>query len=168
MLIHVENEQEFLMIEDEICKKVEYAVKLVLQKELLEHESEVNIYFVDNEKIRLINKEQRQKDEPTDVLSFPMLDMIEGKYEADELDINKDTGLLMLGDILISVEKAAEQSKKYGHSLLREIIFLLIHGLLHLLGYDHQNELQEKKMFKKQDYVLRKMEIGRGGRRNNG
>ena len=163
MLVNIEDEQKVLKLENKILENVKRAIKLCLEMEGFTYDGEVNVYFVDNERIRQINQQQREKDEPTDVLSFPMLDMIEGQYELDDLDKNLETGALILGDIVVSVEKAVEQSEKYDHSLLREIVFLIVHGLFHLLGYDHQDKAQEYKMFKKQDDVLKKMEIGRGG-----
>lgn len=103
-----------------------------------------NIIIVDNETIHSINKEYRGVDRPTDVISFAL--------EDDKTFIQTDTRIL--GDIYISIDKAREQAESYGHSLKREISFLTIHGLLHLLGYDHMKEEEEKEMFRLQELIL--------------
>lgn len=103
-----------------------------------------NIIIVDNETIHSINKEYRGVDRPTDVISFAL--------EDDKTFIQTDTRIL--GDIYISIDKAREQAESYGHSLKREIFFLTIHGLLHLLGYDHMKEEEEKEMFRLQELIL--------------
>ena len=103
-----------------------------------------NIIFIDNEKIRQINKEYRNIDKETDVISFAL---------EDDKTFNTDK-FRFLGDIYISIDKAKSQAKDYGHSLKREICFLSIHGILHLLGYDHMNEEDEKIMFNLQEEIL--------------
>lgn len=112
---------------------------------------EISLYFTDNEEIHRLNKEYRGIDRPTDVLSFAMDETVEGDAfmvpaEADEPHL--------LGDIIISTEKADEQSEEYGHSKEREVLFLFSHGLLHLLGYDHQTPEEEAVMIGKQEAVL--------------
>ncbi|MCG1022337.1 rRNA maturation RNase YbeY [Sutcliffiella horikoshii] len=111
---------------------------------------ELSVTFVDNEKIQEINREYRDKDRPTDVISFAMEEMGEGEMEIHY----DDEAPRMLGDIIISIQKAEEQAKEYGHSVKRELGFLALHGLLHLLGYDHENEADEKVMFDKQKEIL--------------
>ncbi|MCI9433737.1 MAG: rRNA maturation RNase YbeY [Bacilli bacterium] len=103
-----------------------------------------NIIIVDNNYIHKLNKEYRGIDQPTDVISFALED------NADLIQSN----LRVLGDIYISIDKVYEQAKEYGHSNLREICFLMIHGFLHLLGYDHMEEAEEKVMFAKQEEIL--------------
>ena len=103
-----------------------------------------NIIFVDNKTIRKINKEYRNIDKETDVISFAL---------EDNKDIELDVGRL-LGDIYISIDKIESQAKEYGHSEKREMAFLTIHGLLHLLGYDHQTREEEEIMFKEQELIL--------------
>ena len=112
-------------------------------------EGEVSVTFVDDDEIQEINKTYRDKDQPTDVLSFPM-------YEADEVDIEVDdeNEPLLLGDIIISIPRARVQAEEYEHSFEREVGFLAVHGFLHLLGYDHENEELEKEMFAKQEDIL--------------
>lgn len=109
----------------------------------------VSVSFVDNGFIHKMNREYRGVDRPTDVISFAFLD-----GEKDKDKILHGDGPVSLGDIYISVEKAKEQSQEYGHSLERELSFLFVHGLLHLLGYDHMNKEQETVMFRLQDEIL--------------
>lgn len=111
----------------------------------------VSIVLVDNEYIHKINKEYRNVDRETDVISFAFMD--------DET--NPESGITDLGEIYISLEKAHSQSKEYGHPFKRELCFLLTHGLLHLLGYDHMTEEDEKEMFGLQEEVLNSLGIGR-------
>lgn len=113
--------------------------------------AEFNIIIIDNEKIHEINREYRGVDRPTDVITFALEDHKDIEFE----DIR------LLGDVYISIEKARSQAEEYGHSLKREISFLTIHGLLHLLGYDHMNEEDEKIMFDKQDELLNKTKYRR-------
>lgn len=110
-----------------------------------------NIIFVDNQKIKEINKEYRNIDRETDVISFAL---------EDNKDIEFNFGRL-LGDIYISIDKVKSQAKEYGHSEKREMLFLTIHGLLHLLGYDHMNKEEEKIMFEKQELILNEYGVTR-------
>ncbi len=123
---------------EEIRKLIDYAINYQNLDSLI-----FNVIFVDNEKIRELNREYRNIDKTTDVISFALED-----YQ----DIHYDFRLL--GDIYISIPKAEEQAKEYGHSFLREISFLTIHGFLHLLGYDHKKEQDEKIMFELQERIL--------------
>ena len=116
--------------------------------------AEVNVTLVNDDEIKELNSAFRGIDKSTDVLSFPL-------GENGEYDINPETDALMLGDIVISVEHALKQAEEYGHSIDREIAFLTVHSMLHLLGYDHvNNEAEEKEMFKKQEEILIKMGLG--------
>ena len=117
---------------------------------------EVSISIVDNEEIRQINKQYRGIDGATDVLSFPLLTFEEGERP----DFNEKNEVL-LGDIIISLERAKEQAEEYGHSVKRELAFLTAHSMLHLLGYDHMEEEEEKEMFQKQREILNKAGIPR-------
>ena len=128
------------------------------------YEAEVNLTLTDNEGIHQINKEFREIDRPTDVLSFPMLNYeTPGDFsfldDEDNNDFNPDTGEAMLGDIVISVDKVFEQAEKYGHSVEREYAFLITHSMLHLFGYDHMEEEEAKVMETKQKDILHKMNI---------
>ncbi len=124
---------------EEVKKVIAYAIKHLN----LEH-LEFNIILVDNERIHEINREYRNVDRPTDVISFALEDNSEIKLKGNRI----------LGDIYISIDKAREQAKEYGHSLLRELSFLAVHGFLHLLGYDHMKEEDEKVMFGLQEEIL--------------
>ena len=115
---------------------------------------EVSVTFTDNEGIRELNKKFREMDKPTDVLSFPLFEggVPEDMEEADE---GEEKIKIPLGDIVISMEKALEQATEYGHSFEREVAFLCVHSVLHLLGYDHElSEEDEKDMFRRQDEIL--------------
>ncbi len=115
---------------------------------------EVSVTIVDNDEIHSINLKHRGIDRPTDVLSFPLIN-----FEKETLP--NDGSKIYLGDIIISIEKAEEQAKEYGHSLDREIGFLTAHSMLHLLGYDHMVEDEEKIMFKKQEEILNNLNLRR-------
>ena len=120
---------------------------------------EVNVLLTDNEGIHQINLDMRQIDNPTDVLSFPMCDFetpgdFDALEETPEEYFNPDTGELMMGDIVISVEKVKEQAEKYGHSETRELAFLVAHSMLHLSGYDHMEEEERKEMEAMQSEIL--------------
>ena len=134
--------------EIEELKTVEELLNFVIKKEKLEN-CVFNIIIVDNTYIHKLNKEYRGIDRPTDVISFALEDHID--------EVNLD--FRMLGDIYISLDKAIEQANEYGHSFLREICFLTVHGLLHLLGYDHMEKEEEEIMFKKQDEILNEFGI---------
>ena len=129
---------EELDLEEE-KKLIEYALKYKKLDNVI-----FNVIFVDNNRIHQINKEYRNIDHETDVISFAL---------EDNKDIDFEFGRL-LGDIYISVDKMKEQAKEYGHSEKREMAFLTIHGLLHLLGYDHMNKEDEEEMFKEQELIL--------------
>ena len=109
----------------------------------------ISVTLVDNNYIHQINRDYRHKDMPTDVISFAFLD---GNEKKDQLFHSGE--MVVLGEIYISIDKAKEQADQYGHSLNRELKFLFVHGLLHLLGYDHMNEEEEKVMFRLQDEIL--------------
>ncbi|QED48679.1 rRNA maturation RNase YbeY [Cytobacillus dafuensis] len=124
--------------------------------EYIEEDSEVSLTFVSNEKIREINKEYRNKDSVTDVISFAMEEMGEGEIELIGVDMPR-----VLGDIIISVARARGQAEEYGHSNMRELGFLAVHGFLHLLGYDHETADEEKEMFTRQKDILNEFGLQR-------
>ena len=138
----------------------------VLDTENCPYEVQINVLLTDNEGIHVFNKEYRGIDRETDVLSFPNMDFeTEGEFliaEEDEADyFDPDTGELILGDIIISVDKVMEQAENYGHSLKREFAFLVAHSMLHLCGYDHMVEEEAAVMEQKQENVLRELNITR-------
>lgn len=127
-----------------------------LKEEKFTEDAEIAVSFVDNKEIQELNAKYRNKDIPTDVLSFPLGE--NGKY-----DRNTETGALLLGDIVISLPKAVEQAKFYGHTLQREIGFLTVHSMFHLLGYDHENGgIEAVRMREKEETVLTMLGIPRG------
>ncbi len=157
------NEQEEYEIKDDLIALLENILQKAGEMEGIE-EGEVALTFVDNERIHELNLEYRGIDRPTDVLSFAMneagedeLDIIYEVEEDEELEDVPD----VLGDIIISVTRAQEQAVEYGHSLNRELGFLFVHGFLHLLGYDHQDEASEAEMMSKQEKVLAQVGLTR-------
>ena len=152
--IDYSNEQDKLSPPENFEELVEKCARAALEEEQIEDDAEVSVTLVDNERIRELNNEFREIDRETDVLSFPLGD--ENGFET-----NPDTDAILLGDIVISLEKAQSQAEEYGHSFLREVSFLLTHSLFHLLGYDHMTPDEEKEMFAKQEKVLEKLGITR-------
>lgn len=134
----------------DLTECLDLIVNAVYETENLNGDFAVSFILVNNEEIHKINKQYRNIDRPTDVISFATIDGNENRELSYEL-----------GDIYISIDKVKEQAECYGHSVLREFAFLVTHGLLHLLGYDHMNELDEKIMFEKQDYILDIVKINR-------
>lgn len=130
------------------------------------YEAEVNVIFTDNEGIQAINREYRNIDSPTDVLSFPLVgyntpnDFSVLEENAEDY-FNPETGELMLGDIVLSTEKIKSQAELYGHSVKRELAFLTAHSMLHLFGYDHMEPEEAKVMETKQEEILEKLNIKR-------
>lgn len=120
----------------------------------------VNVYFVDNEMIREFNRKERGVDRATDVLSFPFLTLHEGDGKIDEYDLNPENGAIMLGEIVVSIEKMKEQAEEYGHGERRELAFLCCHGFLHLMGYDHEEKEDEEKMFPLTESILEEAGYG--------
>ncbi len=155
IITFLSNEQDKLDPPHDIERLIEQCTAAALEEEGIDDDAEVSVTLVDNEGIRELNKEHRNIDRETDVLSFPLGD--DSGYEVDP-----DNDAIMLGDIVISLEKAAQQAQEYGHSYRREVAFLITHSLFHLLGYDHVNsEEEEKIMFGKQEKVLDRLGITR-------
>ena len=125
-------------------------VKAALSAEGVACDCEVNILLTDDEGIREVNRDMRDIDRATDVLSFPMFDLVPGEHP-DEYDADPDTGLVPLGDMCISVERAQAQAQEYGHSFDREICYLCVHSVLHLLGYDHLDEGEMKRQMRSRE-----------------
>jgi probable rRNA maturation factor len=130
-------------------EEIEKLLNFAAEKETVEDNSEVSVTFVSNERIHEINREYREKDAPTDVISFAMEELGEGEIKMIGAEQPR-----VLGDIIISVPKAEEQATEYGHSFIRELGFLSVHGFLHLLGYDHMEKADEEKMFSRQKELL--------------
>lgn len=148
MNVTVDLNDETDMINEHHQKLVNDVVTKTLEFEQIKGEIEVSITFVSEERIQALNAEYRGKDQPTDVISFALNDEVEG-----ELVILDDVPN-MLGDIIISVSHIKQQAEEYGHSFDRELGFLTVHGMLHLLGYDHMTDAEEKDMFSRQENIL--------------
>jgi len=136
-------------VTDDMTKTIEGLLELAAKKEEVADDTEVSVTFVDNERIQEINREYRDKDKPTDVISFALEEMGEGELEIIGEDMPR-----VLGDIIISIPRTKEQAEEYGHSFTRELGFLAVHGFLHLLGYDHETTEDEQEMFSKQRVIL--------------
>lgn len=149
----ISNDQKKVKIPTGIRMLIRRCCNATLIMEKFHDSAEISVRFVDNEEIHALNKQYRDVDAPTDVLSFPL-----GRVDEDGnalYDENPETGAKVLGDIVISVEKAEEQANEYEHSLQREMAFLTVHSMLHLLGYDHVNGgLEAVRMREKEETVL--------------
>ncbi|MBS4209073.1 rRNA maturation RNase YbeY [Bacillus sp. FJAT-50079] len=149
MALQIDMIDETNELTEEHQQLIEKLLNYAAKEEQVEDGSELSLTFVTNEEIQEINKTYRGKDQSTDVISFAMEEMGEGEIEIIAPDMPR-----MLGDIIISLERAKEQADEYGHSFIREMGFLVVHGFLHLLGYDHMNEEDEKRMFSRQKTLL--------------
>ena len=148
----ITNEQNAVKVPSGLRILIRRSCNAVLEYEKFDGPAEISVTFVDNARIHELNKQYRDKDAPTDVLSFPMA-------ENGEYDIDEDNGCKILGDIVISMERAMEQAELYGHSLQREVAYLTVHSMLHLLGYDHESSgLEAVRMREKEEAVL--MQLG--------
>ncbi len=149
--ILIKNDQKVAKIPQGTRILIRRCCNAVLLEEKFDKPCEVSVTFVDNEQIAVLNEQYRNKQSSTDVLSFPL-------GENDVYDVNRETGAILLGDIVISLEKAVSQSELYGHSLQREIAFLTVHSMFHLLGYDHEKGgIEAVKMREKEESTLVKL-----------
>ncbi len=161
MKIAINNDQSKFKVTKKIRDLVRLSVKTALEYMEFPQNCEISVMFCDNERIRRLNRNHRNIDRATDVLSFPLFEYDEnGEIIQDELDFNPN-GEMILGDIVISLERAAEQAEEYGHSFEREIGFLTVHSMLHLFGYDHMTEEDEEEMFEYQREILEEMGLTR-------
>ena len=150
------NRQKNVPVTKELRTLIKKCCLETLYEEGYKGSFEVSVTFTDNKGIREINREYRNIDKETDVLSFPATDA------GESFTRSRETGCFILGDIVMSLEKAVAQAQEYGHSFEREVAFLTVHSMLHLLGYDHVNsEEEEREMFGKQDIILEAMDISR-------
>jgi len=145
--IDIDNRQDALTITENSVKLIHQAIAYCYQMEKFPEHYQVSISFVDNEEIHDLNRKYRGKNEPTDVLSFPV------DFESPEV------GEKLLGDIVISTEKIVEQAEEYCNSVSREMIYLLVHSMLHLMGYDHMDEENKKIMRRKEEQVMEAMNL---------
>ena len=154
--VSIKNNQNAVKIPSGIRLLIRRCCHAVLISEGFTQNAEVSVSFVSNAEIRRLNKSFRNKDSVTDVLSFPLTS------EDGTIEIDAENGYVMLGDVVISIETAVKQANLYGHSLSREIGFLTVHSMLHLLGYDHETSpLDERIMREKEEAVLEKLGISR-------
>lgn len=155
--VMIANDQKEVKIPTGVRMLVRRCCHAVLVQENFEGSAEISVTFVDDARIQELNKQHRNIDKATDVLSFPLGE--NGVY-----DINPETGAKMLGDIVISMERAVAQAEEYGHPLQREVAFLTVHSMLHLLGYDHVNGgLEAVHMREKEETVLTQLGLKRNG-----
>lgn len=154
MTVLIENSQDKVEAGRPLYSLIEKVIHAAIASKKLPFDCEVSVNLVDNRYIALLNKEYRGIDAPTDVLSFALL---EGEEYADT---NED-GEVILGDIVISLERAKEQAEEYGHTFEREVAFLALHGALHLLGYDHIEERDRRLMRKKEEEILESLGLAR-------
>ncbi|WP_160721765.1 rRNA maturation RNase YbeY [Bacillus sp. USDA818B3_A] len=149
MTLLIDSVDETNELTEQQMLEIERIINFAARNQQIEEHSEVSITFVSNERIQEINREYRDKDMPTDVISFAMEELGEGEVELTGIDMPR-----VLGDIIISIPRTKEQAEEYGHSFERELGFLAVHGFLHLLGYDHMTEEDEKEMFTLQKEIL--------------
>jgi len=154
--VYVKNNQTEVKVPVGIRLLIRRCCQAVLTTEKFGKDAEVSVSFVSNKEIKELNKIYRNKDSVTDVLSFPLTS------EDGTVEINPETGAVQLGDVVISLETAVKQAQNYGHSLEREVGFLTVHSMLHLLGYDHEtSQLDQRIMREKEESVLEKLGISR-------
>ena len=144
--IYFEDRQDYLIIDESIRQDLVKVIKICLEVERLDLATEVSVSFVNNYEIKNLNRDFRGIDNETDVLSFP-------------IDDDFNIGVMLLGDIIISTQKAIEQSQEYGHSIRRELAYLTVHSMLHLMGYDHLRDEDKDIMRKKEKEIMKKLEI---------
>lgn len=136
--------------EEEVCKLITSCAKQVLTQEAVDFDAFIDVTIVDGETIRKMNAEYRDKDVVTDVLSFPMYEFYNGKAQ-EELECDPENGCVMLGDMILNYDRACEQAVDFGHSAERECGFLTVHSVLHLLGYDHEREEEDRLLMRKKE-----------------
>ena len=166
-MLYTDNRQNKIEVNDELVNIINEVCEQSLKAEEMNFPYQISLLFVDNEEIREINRETRGIDKATDVLSFPMLE-----YPKDKVfkEVYKDTKFneiyldgdeLVLGDMVLSLERAKEQSIEYNHSFNREVCYLVVHSILHLLGYDHMEDEEKKRMRKREEEILGSLNITR-------
>lgn len=155
MEVSIDNRQSNIIINDEHIKTIREVCSKAAHYEGYE-DVEVSISIVDDNEIHMLNKKYRNVDRATDVLSFPLMD-----FENGEASIEEATDVIMIGDIVISAQRAAEQAEQYNHSFERELAYLTVHGMLHLLGYDHIKEEDAVIMRKKEENILNELGLKR-------
>ena len=138
----------------EADRLISRAVKAALKAQGVEDDCLVNVMLTDDEGIHAVNLEQRGVDRATDVLSFPFNELTPGEFDADECEYDYDSGKILLGDMVISLQRCEAQAKEYGHSFEREVSYLTVHSVLHLLGYDHLDEGEQKRQMRAREDAI--------------
>ena len=156
MIIYLENDQQKIALSPQLEQLVQDGLNVVARLHNLGDAAEVDVTIVDDEEIHALNRDYRHVDRPTDVLSFAL---DEDAEESDEPGLLDGPEEHLLGDIIISAETAQRQGEEFGHGLEREIVYLAVHGLLHLLGYDHMNEADKAVMRAKEEEALREIKM---------
>ena len=142
-------------------RRLRHTVNAALGAEGMALRCEINILLTDDEGIRQVNRTMREIDRATDVLSFPMFDLAPGEHPGEE-DADPDTGLVPLGDMCISLQRARAQALEYGHSFEREVCYLCVHSVLHLLGYDHLDEGEMKRQMRtREEEIMKQLKLER-------
>lgn len=154
--MHIDFHDQTRTVPTDYIDMLQRLIIFTATREGVSPEAEVSVNFVDNNEIRELNRNYRQQDKPTDVISFAMQESVDG-----ETVITGEDMPLILGDIVISVDKVQEQAETYNHSFERELGFLTVHGFLHLLGYDHMSQEDEREMFGKQEDILEEFGLER-------
>lgn len=154
--MHIDYNDETDLVDQAYIELMDDLLQYAAKKQGVADDAEMSVNFVHNDAIQELNRTYRQKDSPTDVISFAMQEKLD--EEPDVIGVNLP---VMLGDIVISIDKAKEQAKEYNHSFKRELAFLTVHGFLHLLGFDHMSEEDEKVMFGLQEEILGEFGIER-------
>lgn len=164
-MVFIDNRQNKIKVTDKLKNKIVDVIKCALKNEMVSIPCEISVIFIDNEQIKMINRRNRKIDKVTDVLSFPMLEYPKGKVFKDVYLKNEfhqsdmDNENLVLGDIAISLERAKEQSEEFEHSFLREVCYLTVHSVLHLLGYDHMKEDEKSIMRNREEEILKNFHL---------
>lgn len=158
-MLEINNEQNKVKVNNELKKIITDVINETLKHEGIKKPCEISMVLTDNESIKKLNKEFRNIDRATDVLSFPMLKGKNGNIILNEDDIDPENGEILLGDIVISVERAIEQAEEFGHSVQREIAYLTVHSMLHLLGYDHETDDDKIIMRNREEEILKNLNL---------
>lgn len=146
--------------DSETYKVIVCAAKAALDCEMIDAPSEINVLLTDNAGIKEINREFRNIEKSTDVLSFPMSEQKPSCFDPEVTDRNPQSGRVILGDIALSLEQARAQAEEYGHSFEREVSYLTVHSVLHLLGYDHLDESAQKRLMRdRENSIMDKLEL---------
>ena len=149
--IYITNENRYRLLDPLLIRRV---IKAALGAENVTTPCEISVLITNDAGIQSINHEFRDMDNPTDVLSFPCFELSPGAFDLDDCEPDEATGLLPLGDIVLSAERLAAQAKDYGNTLARETAYLVIHSVLHLLGYDHMDEGADKRKMREREEII--------------